>query len=130
MVLQASQPVAASPTEPVFQSPGVNVTRTLVQIGGASYPVNGIGSVMVIKPRWLGLLIAGGALALAGVALIQSSGIYAVLLGAALIAVGLLLPHRLMIRTASSNQQALTSRNRTFLFSVKQAIETAVALRG
>jgi hypothetical protein len=122
--------MTAGPSESVFNAANITVTRTLVQIGGASYPVNGIGSVMVIRPSRAGWFFAGGFFVLVGLVLIGSVGTYAIILGAALIGIGLLQPHRLMIRTASSNQQALTSRDRNFLHSVKQAIETAVALRG
>ena len=57
-------------------------------------------------------------------------GIFLLIVAAVLMLAAYLSPHKLVFRTASGNQQALSSRNKAYLFEVKGAVEEAVHLRG
>jgi hypothetical protein len=45
--------------EIVYSAGNIVISKTLARFGGVTYPVNGIGSVYVAKPKRLGLIIAG-----------------------------------------------------------------------
>lgn len=122
--------------ESIFAQGEVSVTKTLVKIGSTSYPVNGIGSVLV-RPRSISwkALAAGAVAALVGVsAMGQKDGIAVGLVllavAAALIWYALTRPDVLVLRTSSGDQDALFSTDKDLMNRVKAAIETAVAKRG
>ena len=122
--------------EAIFSQGTVSVTKTLVRIGATSYPVNGIGSVLV-KPRqvqWkaiIGAVIA----AFIGLSMMSSKdggvvGVVALLIAAALAYYAFTRPDILVLRTASGDQDALASTDKDLMHKVKAAIEVAVAKRG
>ena len=122
--------------ETVFSQGDVNVTKTLVRIGATSYPVNGIGSVLV-KPRELHWKALAGAIvaALIGFSAIGSkdggaAGAAALVVAVALAFYAFTRPDTLVLRTASGDQDALSSRDKDLMNKVKSAIEVAVAKRG
>ena len=122
--------------EQIFAKGDVPVTKTLVRIGSVSYPVNGIGSVLV-KPRTvsLGVLVLAVILALVGLsAFAQTDGVVGVILLLAIAAAfcwyAFSRPDVLVLRTASGDQNALSSKIGELMNSVKTAIEVAVAQRG
>jgi Family of unknown function (DUF6232) len=122
--------------EAIFSQGDFNFTKTLVRIGATSYPVNGIGSVLV-KPReiqWKALAAAVVA-ALIGFSAVGSKdgaaiGLVALAVAAALAFFAFSRPDTLVLRTASGDQDALASRDKDLMNKVKAAIEVAVAKRG
>jgi hypothetical protein len=117
----------------IYHTGNILITTTLARFGKTSYPIASIGSVRVDSPDRRGAIV--GCIVAAVIALValgQASG-WAVLAG--LVAVGLLarvftLPHKLMLRTASGDQQAYESTKLDDVEAVKAAIEKAVTLRG
>lgn len=130
--------MSAAMDDTILATATVNISKTMVRIDGVTYPVNGIGSVFVKKPRIVGLLLAAlflGAMGVSGLA--QDSGatdggssVALLLAGAIVLAFALTRPSVLVLRTASRDQKALRSRNSAALLNVKRAIEEAVARRG
>ena len=122
--------------EAIFSQGDVNVTKTLVRIGATSYPVNGIGSVLV-KPREIQWKALFGAIvaALIGFSAIGSkdgagAGALALVIAIALAIYAFTRPDTLVLRTASGDQDALASTDKDLMNKVKAAIEVAVARRG
>lgn len=118
----------------IFHSGNIEVSKTLVRVGGTSYPVNGIGSVYVRAPKRMGTIITGIILIVLTIPFFGSGQLpiafgFAIF-GALLIIAAIGRPHVLVLRTASGDQQALRSGDKKLLFAVKSAIEEAVALRG
>lgn len=120
---------------PVYNAGDVYVDRTLVKIGGVSYPVNGIGSVQIQDPdrstRYGWTVVVG---IVAAIFLFQKeSWGFGLFLGA--IAVWIYVSAQgmnyvLLLRTASGDQQALKSRDQRLVHRVKDAIEEAVRQSG
>jgi hypothetical protein len=129
-------PSVANKLEPqkfLYKGPEVVITQTLAQFGNVTYPVNGIGSVRVDPPNRQNLLGGAFLLGLFGLMLIGGDLQAAVfmLFGAVIcLIVAFQRPYRLMIRTASGDQQAFVSTKRQVLEEMKQAIEKAVVHRG
>lgn len=104
-----------------------------------SYPVNGISSVFVRKPNngflYLLALISG---ILCFNLLTDShneqaasgAGVFMLFVTIILVAQAIFRPATLVLKTASGDQQALSSRDKNHLLNVKSAIEQAVAQRG
>lgn len=119
----------------IYRDSNVQITKTLVRIGQKSYPINGIGSVDIKKPdneSAFGMaILAFGAAVVAGYNGAEP-GVIGLLIVVAVIAliVGYGKPSFLVLRTASGDQQALSSKKAEYLLKVKSAIETAVAMRG
>ncbi|WOF75231.1 DUF6232 family protein [Parvibaculaceae bacterium PLY_AMNH_Bact1] len=124
--------------ETIFQQGSISVTKTMATISGTSYPINGIGSISIVKEEsksvffWIVVVV----LALFGWSLLSAGEVLVglVTLGIAS-GIGWLLysaqpKHHLVIRTASGDTQALTSKDMVHLGKVKSAIEQAVAARG
>jgi O-antigen/teichoic acid export membrane protein len=129
--------------EILYQQGAVVVSKTLTRIGSVSYPINGIGSVLVASPQRRGLLSGSMVCILVGVSMYAGdssdashessvSGVAgALLLLAVVLAIAAYMrPYRLRLRTASGDQNVLESRNRSYLEEIKAAIEQAVARRG
>jgi Family of unknown function (DUF6232) len=121
--------------EIVYNAGNIIISKTLARFGGVTYPVNGIGSVYVAKPKRIGLIIFGLIMGAVGLALlrddkVQGGGIVFIGIGVVLIIVAITKAHRLMLRTASGDQQAYESRSAKELLQIKAAIERAVMLRG
>ncbi|MGI9408336.1 MAG: DUF6232 family protein [Hyphomicrobiaceae bacterium] len=122
--------------ELIYQIGDIIVSRTLARFGGISYPINGIGSVFVQKPNRIIYYAIGGALLVAGVFNVITSGgsdkagAIPVIVGLGLLVIGFTRTFNLVLRTASGDQQALKSRNAGKVINEKKAIEKAVALRG
>jgi len=122
--------------EIIYSSGNVVITKTLVRIGGISYPINGIGSVWVAKPSTpafrIFFLVLLGFLVL--VTLFDSKtvgmGVFFLVIAVVVFASTTGRPSHLVLRTASGDQPALASTDLAMLSSVKAAIETAVARRG
>jgi Family of unknown function (DUF6232) len=119
----------------IFSQGDVIVTKALVRIGGVSYPVNGIGSVLVQKPKPSVLFFISGILvAVPGVAVLfgegNFSGLIAVGLGAICMYLAFSKPSTLVLRTASGDQNVLQNKDTELLQKVKKAVETAVVRRG
>ncbi|WP_126281944.1 DUF6232 family protein [Roseomonas gilardii] len=121
--------------EIIYRAGNVVVSKTLVQIDGTTYPVNGIGSVLVRKSDPKTLIFLAVVCAIIGlIGLTDKQGIPGSIISFA-IAAGFIYwakskPSILILRTASGDQQALKSRDKNLLQSVKLAIEQAVIARG
>jgi Family of unknown function (DUF6232) len=119
----------------IYSQGDVLVTKTLVKVGSVSYPVNGIGSVLVSKPK-VGViaLIFGGVLGLLALGMFSNRdtgiGLVFLAVGAGLIYSAFNKPSILILRTSSGDQKALSDKNTKLLEEVKNAIETAVIKRG
>ncbi len=130
--------MSAAADDTILATATVSISKTLVRIDGVTYPVNGIGSVFVKRPRIVGLLLAALFLGGMGVSdLVKDSGpqdsgsaVALLLAGAMVLAYALTRPSILVLRTASRDQRALRSRNGAALLAVKRAIEEAVTRRG
>ena len=120
---------------------GVLITKTVAHFGNVSYPIGSIGAVWTTKdsPRlaYLGCLV----LLVDLITYLNTLNIpkytdktqfvYWAIGGAAMILIGLRMSGaKLMLRTASGNQQAIWTRNVAFVQELKTAIETAVTKRG
>jgi hypothetical protein len=121
--------------EIVYQSGDIIISKTLARFGGVTYPVNGIGSVYVMKPKRVGLFVVGIIAVIIGLALLPSkdssvAGLVISVFGALMLLAAWRKPHKLMLRTASGDQQAYESTSKNDLFQIKAAIERAVVLRG
>ena len=116
----------------LFSKNNVSVSRTLVKVGGVSYPINGIGSVLIVAPNNKPIYFLGLFCIATGVYEYSDTILLAILIfvGFVFMLIGYLQPLTLEMRTASGNQQVLKSQDETYLVSVKEAIEEAVALRG
>jgi len=111
-----------------FASGGISVTKTLARINDTSYPIANIGSVRV-EPNYgvagcLFLIIAIVGFALGGPII----GI--VVLVAALFIARYFITYKVIFRTSSGDQSALSTSNQSLANSIKGAIEQAVAARG
>jgi Family of unknown function (DUF6232) len=130
----------------LFQLENVRITPHIAQFGGTSYQIANIGSVRVVtlkrrNPVAVVMFLLGLALlavAFAGPYSIElgetKPGVVATGLGAMLAAflLQLVWPRRafmLILKTSSGDVEALTSRNRKFVFDVKQAVEQAFIAR-
>jgi Family of unknown function (DUF6232) len=121
--------------EVIFSSGNVIVSKTLVRIEQASYPIQGIGSVMVdkpVSPGLRGLSVFFGFCSFLGFLGYESRVLGLIFLGLSLLSFYFALNRAnvLVLRTASGDQNALRSIDKSHLDSVKNAIEKAVALRG
>jgi Family of unknown function (DUF6232)/GYF domain 2 len=129
-------PSAAKQPEPqkfLYKGPGVVITQTLAQFGNVTYPVNGIGSVRVDPPNRQTLIVGGVLIGLLGFAGLGGKSELAgiLIIGAVICLIAAFRrPYRLMIKTASGDQQAFVSTKRQVLEEMKQAIEKAVVHRG
>ncbi|WP_428539101.1 DUF6232 family protein [Rhodopila sp.] len=119
--------------EMIFRDDKISVSKTLVRAGSSSYPINGIGSVNIVRPNpggiFFAVVCAGVTIALATSGSIEGFGM---MVGTfiTIMAIASGLKVALVFRTASGNQQALTSFSSAYLSHVKNAIEEAVARRG
>lgn len=119
--------------ENIFSDGGISVTKTLVKVGKTSYPINGIGSVYVHKPSSVVLYVIAGVCAIAAYNAMNSNPDTVpilIIISIVCVVASFLRNSSLKIRTSSSDQQLLRSRNVRLLESIKSAIEEAVALRG
>lgn len=113
----------------IFEDSATKVTTTLVKIGGVSYPVNGIGSVR-IEPR---NSIVAFTLAICSAIIWVSFREFALIsfiFFVVFLGYGLQARAKLIIRTASGDQTALTAWSSDALAPVMSAIEQAVSRRG
>jgi hypothetical protein len=120
----------------IFQANDVQVSKTLVRIGATSYPVNSIGSVLVVEPNRLPLYILPGICATIGVVALPGrgdapiGGVFFIIIAALVAWRGYARKSKLIFRTANGDQSALEDRDPKKLQEVKTAIERAVAMRG
>ena len=120
----------------LFQNGSVVVTKTLARVGGVSYPINGIGSVLVAAPQRAGLIVFTCVCVLLGLSsavdwnVTKNFSIGCLVFAAVLALVAYQRPFRLQIRTASGDQNVLESTDRNKLEKIKSAIEQAVVNRG
>lgn len=135
-LVRAKEP---EPQQFLYNALGVVISPTLARFGNATYPINGIGSVRVDPPRRQGLI--AGAVIIGGLGLLSISGdkstestsalgVIMFLVAIACLIRAFNIPYRLMLRTASGDQQAFVSKKREELEKMKQAIEKAVVQRG
>jgi len=122
--------------EIIYSSGNVIITKTLVRIGGISYPINGIGSVWVSKPSTptfrIVFLVVVGIFAAASFSDPKTvgMGVFFLVIAVVIFASMRGRPSHLVLKTSSGDQQALSSTDVAFLTSVKAAIEQAVTRRG
>ncbi|WBV43333.1 DUF6232 family protein [Pseudoroseomonas cervicalis] len=103
----------------------VQVSTTLIKVGKVTYPINGIGSVLIDREP-LAPFVGLGLLCL-GLSLISAW----FLAGVAWAVIGAFLRKSILVlRTASGDQKALVERNDARLVKIKEAIERAVVERG
>ena len=134
-------PVAIKESKPqqvLYKKSGVVVTPTLARFDNVTYPISGIGSVRVDRPRrWLAISCAVvlsffGYLIILGDTKGEATSLVIVLFAVALIfliwAFGK--PYRLVLGTASGDQHAFISVRQQVLEEMKQAIEQAFVRRG
>ncbi len=117
----------------IYNADNILITTTLARFGRTSYPIASIGSVRIDSPRRIAQYVIGALLIILGFfGLSQDSGWpwFVMILGAFLIVRAFGLPHKLMLRTASGDQQAYNSRKLGDVEAVKAAIEKAVTSRG
>lgn len=127
-------PVERATDRALYQQGDVVITATLARFGGVSYPINAIGSVFIEGPSFfrhavpviLGACVIG--FAYQNLSGWPKSAVMAV--GVIWMAATLFAPSRLMLRTASGDQQAYESQDRKMIGEIKAAIEKAVTLRG
>lgn len=113
----------------IYEAGGAVVTATLVRIGGVSYPVNGIGSVRIAPSGAAKFFVLAAIAALVGAANPEIRA-FAFFGAIVLVLVGFSAKAKLVIRTASGDQTALTARRKTALSPIMEAIERAVSIRG
>ncbi|MGO4173735.1 DUF6232 family protein [Bosea sp. TAF32] len=115
--------------EIIYKAGPATVTRTLVRIGGVSYPVNGIGSVRIEPSKAMIFIVLA---LLAFVFAMSSPDARGVGVGIACVLALFALTARakLILRTASGDQTALTAMRKRSLTPVMEAIERAVSIRG
>jgi len=120
--------------EELFYHQGnVEISKTLARFGGVTYPINGIGSVLIVPPNRTGaIVLAVMAAAIFVVSLNNNNsglGIGAVVVGLVAAALAFRMPFKLVLRTASGDQQATVGDIAT-LSAIKAGIERAVIARG
>lgn len=119
--------------EIVFKKDAVVITKSLARFGGISYPINGIGSVLIKRPslfHYLMQSIFAGGLIWVGTTLTGWQSATCIGFGILLLLGLLALPTRLVLRTASGDQMAYEHNDPKQVMAVKEAIEKAVTLRG
>jgi hypothetical protein len=125
----------------------IRITSSMVDVGGASYPIRNIAGVSVAEaddnqvggcfflPMLVALLVAGFAL-MAGFSDGFSMGkikflFYALVVAAVFFGLFLLhvrgIPHELNLETSSGRRTALTSKNQKYLEELKAHIATAIS---
>lgn len=118
----------------VFRRGDIVVTRTLARFGSVSFPINGIGSVVLEAPTWgrfIGLLVSGLLFILIGCAHQHETAVTVfAFIGLVSIVRAFLWRTKLVLRTTSGDQQAYQNRSRIAVEEVKAAIERAVTMRG
>ncbi|MDH4413851.1 MAG: DUF6232 family protein [Rhizobium sp.] len=125
-------------TDSIYSSGNIEITKSLVKIGSATYPISNIGSLVVSEnPR----SVAGSAFVAAVIVGLvfsygmQMGGVAGVIAGVVAFFVLLLLAGRadptlrLTLKTSSGDIDALTTTNRKRLEEVKSAIEAAISSR-
>lgn len=112
--------------EIIYKAGPATVTRTLVRIGGVSYPVNGIGSVRIEPSKAIIFVILAFLFAMSSP---DARGI-GVVIACVLALFALTARAKLILRTASGDQTALTAMRKKALTPVMEAIERAVSIRG
>ena len=125
--------MSAALDDTILATATVNISKTMVSIEGVTYPVNGICGVFIKRPRIVGLALlalALGAMGASDLAKGSDGGLVLLAVSAVVLAFALTQPSILVLRTASRDQKALHSRNRTELLAVKRAIQEAVTRRG
>jgi len=133
--IRKTPPPIPLPEPFLYKDRGVLITPTLAQFANVTYPINSIGSVRVDPPKRKGLLGGAALLGLLGIinaAPGEGGSIAAILItGAVVCAIAAFTrPYRLMLKTASGDQQAFVSTKVDLLQEMKQAIEKAVVQRG
>ncbi len=125
--------MSAALDDTILATATVNISKTMVSIEGVTYPVTGICGVFIKRPRIVGLALlalALGAMGASDLAKGSDGGLVLLAVSAVVLAFALTQPSILVLRTASRDQKALHSRNRTELLAVKRAIQEAVTRRG
>jgi hypothetical protein len=134
------------PQELLFELNGVRITPHIATFGGTSYQIANVGSVNVVRHKKfnpVAVLVFLLGLGILGIAIVNSrmtglaeeyfamaaTGV-AVMLGAFFLQ--LVWPgrvHVLILRISSGAVEALTSRDKGFVFNVQKAIEQAFVVR-
>lgn len=134
------------PQELLFELNGVRITPHIATFGGTSYQIANVGSVNVVRHKKfnpVAVLVFLLGLGILGIAIVNSrmtglaeeyfamaaTGV-AVMLGAFFLQ--LVWPgrvHVLILRISSGAVEALTSRDKEFVFNVQKAIEQAFVVR-
>lgn len=135
-VIHKGMGMSGAVDEVIFEQGKVSVSRTTLRVKRKTYSIAGIGSVEVQRGKVraaVNLMIVSG---IASAIILSSSDHtirgwgYGLAILAALFAISALVqPHRLMIRTASGELQAMDGK-KAELQRVKEAIEKAFSLRG
>jgi hypothetical protein len=124
--------------EVVYQAHDIEISKTLARFKGVTYPINGIGSVRVEKPNRTSGIVIGLILCIIGIIVFAEGkpgelnwvAIAVAVVGALIVMGAINRPYRLMLRTASGDQQAYETTNKGELLKIKEGIERAVVLRG
>jgi hypothetical protein len=127
-------------SDEIFSQGEVRITRTIALLGGVSYPINGITAVFINREEFNSKFIFYGVIVLlfAGLNIngdlniISGWGwqVLVLIIGGLTIFGSFHRPYFLMVRTASGEIRCLESADSEFIFSVRSAIDTAVAARG
>jgi uncharacterized protein DUF6232 len=117
----------------IFQDESILVSPTLIEVGHASYPINGIASVSIRKPHNQRLLALGVVGVLVGLWWLINryvvGAIGFILVGAICLRLNYLSASHLIIKTAGGDITLIRSRNLEYLQTIKAAIERAVTQR-
>jgi len=125
----------------ILHTGNVQVTKTIVRVGNTTYPVNGIGSVPVMRPDQRKKFAVISAMVLWMLAVIVQvsnrpiTELLTMLIIPTFVTMGMIVWIKsvksvLFLRTASGDIQAVLSPDIHFLRSVQDAIEEAVSQRG
>jgi hypothetical protein len=127
-------------SDEIFSQGEVTITRTIAYIEGVSYPINGITAVFVNREEFNFSTLLFGVIVLVFAGLningdlniISGWGwqVLVLIIGGLTIFGSFHRPYFLMVRTASGEIRCLESADSEFIFSVRSAIDTAVAARG
>lgn len=124
-----------------FESGGIKVTNSRFMVSGQTYVMNNVTSVQqtMDQPKTSGPILAmifGGFIALGGLVSIKESGPGGLLLGLVIAGMGFYILrnrkaiYHVLLRTASGETKALSSKDVSLISSVVDALNEAVVSRG
>jgi hypothetical protein len=124
--------------ENTFNERGVMITRNGLSAGGQVFSLRDIQDVRVVKMRKnkaLPIAVSTVGVVVAAAGAVSRSGA-ALTIGVMLVVVGALawlvqdVTHRLVVKTANGEREAVSSPDLDFLARVEQAVRTALATSG